>query len=423
MASNQVLNVEQLLSPISDSAPSGENLRGAGTEYRHLKDVRARARMVERKKGEQDPEYADRMPEWAAIMEQVPPLLQSRSKDLELASWLTEALVREHGFAGLRDGMRLLRELADRFWDTVYPLPDEDGAGTRAGPIGGLSGDASGGTLIEPLWKITIISSRDGNDYSIADYKQASDLQEMPDETRQRRVDGGAVTLARLQQAAAQTPPAFFKGLLEDLSACRDECRQLENVLAGKCGNDADGNAIAPSCGNIVAILDGAVAAVHAVGGGRVATTVATAQKSAAAATGAGITPLGGGNVDWPSASEVVVAGSALSPAGMPSGREAAFEQVLLIAEYFRRSEPQGVVSYALEQAVKWGRMPLPELVARFVPDSSARTRFNWIGVGPSLEENTAGGSESGSTTEGSGSDESAAEPEPVGVAALFAKR
>jgi type VI secretion system protein ImpA len=46
------------------------------------------------------------------------------------------------------------------------------------------------------------------------------------------------------------------------------------------------------------------------------------------------------------------------------------------VADYFRQSEPHSPVSYALEQAVRWGRMPLPDLLAELIPDESARTNM-----------------------------------------------
>jgi type VI secretion system protein ImpA len=46
------------------------------------------------------------------------------------------------------------------------------------------------------------------------------------------------------------------------------------------------------------------------------------------------------------------------------------------VAEFFRRTEPHSPVSYALEQAVRWGRMPLPELIRELVTDESVRRDF-----------------------------------------------
>jgi type VI secretion system protein ImpA len=46
------------------------------------------------------------------------------------------------------------------------------------------------------------------------------------------------------------------------------------------------------------------------------------------------------------------------------------------VAEFFRRTEPHSPVSYALEQAVRWGRMPLPDLIKDLVSDDTVRREF-----------------------------------------------
>ena len=53
--------------------------------------------------------------------------------------------------------------------------------------------------------------------------------------------------------------------------------------------------------------------------------------------------------------------------------REDAFRTLLKVAEFFRRTEPHTVLSYTLEQLVRWGRMPLPELLVELIPEDSVR--------------------------------------------------
>ena len=56
------------------------------------------------------------------------------------------------------------------------------------------------------------------------------------------------------------------------------------------------------------------------------------------------------------------------------SNREQALSKLLQVAAYFRKSEPHSPVSYALEQAVRWGKMPLPELLRDLVANDSVLT-------------------------------------------------
>ena len=57
--------------------------------------------------------------------------LAETSKDLEVAAWATEAMVRSHGLAGLYAGAKLMAGLAEQYWDGLFPLPDDYGMETR----------------------------------------------------------------------------------------------------------------------------------------------------------------------------------------------------------------------------------------------------------------------------------------------------
>ena len=60
-----------------------------------------------------------------------------KTKDLQLAGWLTEALLKQKGFGGLKDGLALCHGLVDKFWDTLYPeLEDGDSNNHVEGPLG-----------------------------------------------------------------------------------------------------------------------------------------------------------------------------------------------------------------------------------------------------------------------------------------------
>src|SRR5262245_49292994 len=117
MASESVVELEKLLAPIPGDKPTGVDLRADGnpnSDYYKLKDARFAARAKEREL-ESDPAAAaaapDQLPEWRAILDGAPKVLAEQSKDLEVAAWLVEALVRRYGFVGLRDGFRLTRGL------------------------------------------------------------------------------------------------------------------------------------------------------------------------------------------------------------------------------------------------------------------------------------------------------------------------
>src|ERR1700761_1698719 len=109
---------DDLLDPISPDQPAGANLRWT-PEWDRIKEARRADDGFEAgrwaKKGR-------KAADWLQEEELASSVWRERSKDLQLAMWLTEASLKLHGFPGLRDGLRLTRELIVRYWDLgLYP--------------------------------------------------------------------------------------------------------------------------------------------------------------------------------------------------------------------------------------------------------------------------------------------------------------
>ncbi|HXH04685.1 MAG TPA: type VI secretion system protein TssA [Candidatus Competibacteraceae bacterium] len=359
MAAPPILDFAALLRPIAEDNPCGPDLRAdpaAGAAYQALKDARTNARNRERS-GLLDEDEAGRA-DWRPVMDGAVRILAERSKDLEVTAWLIEALLRLHGFAGLRDGLRLARELVERFWDGLYPQPDEDGLLTRVAPLAGLNGVEAEGTLIVPLRKVPLTQGRSAGAFACWHYQQASELAQIVEaEKRQRRIAAGAVTAEQIAVAAAETDAEFFRALADDLRQCQEEFAALCAALDARCGADA------PPSSQIRATLAACEEALRFIAGDALTAPPAPAPPEAA------VTPAN------PAAAmaEAAPAVPRTFLEGQPADREEALRRLQRLAEYFRRYEPHSPLSYLLEQAVRWGRMPLPELLAELVPDEQAR--------------------------------------------------
>ena len=116
------IDLEALLQPISAEQPSGADLR-----YQPITDQIKEARRTEDDLAQgvwkRDVKTAD----YAVVIKLSKEALIKRSKDLQIAAWLLEALLHTEKNAGLRQGLELLQKLLEGFWDTVYPQIDEDG--------------------------------------------------------------------------------------------------------------------------------------------------------------------------------------------------------------------------------------------------------------------------------------------------------
>ena len=109
---------DDLLNPIEGPNPSGSNLR-YDPVYDKIKEARREEDQPPPGMTERDRKVADNL----LVIKLTTDLLTNKTKDLQLAAWLTEALLKRKSFAGLKDGLALCYGFVDKFWDTVYPEP------------------------------------------------------------------------------------------------------------------------------------------------------------------------------------------------------------------------------------------------------------------------------------------------------------
>ena len=110
-------DVAEFLNPVTESDPVGPYL-SYEDEYFQLEEAR-RADDDASSLGEWARQR--KSSDWNTLVSLAQELLRGKSKDLQIAAWLTEALAHVHGLAGLRHGLNLLRELQGRFWDQAHP--------------------------------------------------------------------------------------------------------------------------------------------------------------------------------------------------------------------------------------------------------------------------------------------------------------
>jgi type VI secretion system protein ImpA len=375
MPTSPVIDLDRLLTPVSSEQPAGPELKSASqSEERNLyyavRDARKKAgdaeRRVrafellteeERKEEPGSPEPAD----WEAVSRLSIAAL-ARSKDLWITAWLIEALTRLHGFAGLRDGIRLAHLLCDRFWDDVHPQPTkEEGLTTRFMQLSNLNGADSDGTLVAAVMNVPITAPRTMRPCSCADYKDAAELERKDPKVRSRRVEQGAVTLDMFQRAMAETGVNFFENLLDDLQRATEAVASFTTLLGARVSVKDKASLplneqqlwVPPPSSRIRETLDDCLRLCRSLtkdilhreepgNAGEVGVTAAATEKPDS--DGSGV-----------------------------ETRQEALRTLLRVSEYFRRTEPHSPVSYALEQAVRWAYMSLPELLSELVADKSTR--------------------------------------------------
>jgi len=375
-------DLERLLAPIPGDAPAGADPRAdfsATSTYNRLRDARSEARAAERAM-DSSGEEATVPPQWRTIRDLADTLLTRQAKDLEVAAWYTEALLRSHGFAGLAAGFRLMLGLVERFWDGLYPAPDEDGMITKVAPVTGLNGEGGDGALTQPIRKVPLLRTSEGLPLALWQIEQADALESLDAQRRQARIAAGALTAEDVTKAAAAMPVAHWVGLAAALREARSAWAELAAALDQRAGADA------PPTSQVRDLLESALAIVVRLGGERLAAADQSGGQSAGQSTGAAA-EAGAAEAGAPAAEE----GAALRRAARPgeiASRDDALRLLEEVARWFRRTEPHSPLSYTLEDAVRRGRMTLPELLAELMPDESSRSSFLIpLGIRPPPQE------------------------------------
>jgi type VI secretion system ImpA family protein len=117
-----------------------------------------------------DPALTDRkLADWPRAEELAAEILSRKSKDLRAAVYLLEAKVKRHGFAGLRDGIHVLRLLIERFWDSgLHPLIPDGEPEWRSKPLEWLSSK-----LPSLLGQVALTARDAGENYSFEKYAES----------------------------------------------------------------------------------------------------------------------------------------------------------------------------------------------------------------------------------------------------------
>ncbi|SFB15325.1 type VI secretion system protein ImpA [Rhizobium sp. NFR07] len=353
------MNVRQIVDPLDENAPCGENVRNNTSEreiYYRIKDARNAARAAER--GINPGETIALSPIWHDVSNLGLHILSSTSKDIEVLAWLAEAQIRLRGFEGLRDVYLSAVSLLDNYFDDLHSIDDEDPE-ERFAPFAGLNGVGSEGTIIQAIRLTSLIPGGKFAQHTLWDFQIA----QRPGETDQRE---------ELQQAATEAGVANMAAHLNVLTDCIAAFDRMVEILDERCGSTA------PPSSNTRNVLHEAASAIRMLAGIGDADPVSTPAESIE------IAPVSG---DLHQADTPAPAPARLPTADSIRSREEAFEILVAVARYFRRTEPHSPISMSIETLVRRGRMDFSELLAELMPEQHARHAvLTAAGIQPSTE-------------------------------------
>lgn len=370
MAFANVIEVDALLVAISDDNPQGTDIRedrSPTSDYYTIKDARNSARAAERS-AMFDESDSDLLAPWRDVAATAEKILRNTSKDLEVASWYTEALIRLHGFAGLRDGVFLMNGLVEQYWDSLYPEPDEDGLETKVAPLTGLNGDGADGTLLLPIRSADITPEGDFGGFSFFQYQQARDADKIADDdAKSARLETLGYSIADVNLCVRTAEPQWAQDLVDTLDESLTSYKKINENLRAQCGQDA------PPSTNISSLLDEVLRTVRFIYKEQL-----DSLKVVEEALGTSDTASDSAQSTADPVGMVAQQGITL-PTGAITSREDALMLLEKAARYFRTYEPHTPLAPGLERLLNWGRMTVAELMSELLPDDQSRAMYSQL--------------------------------------------
>ncbi|MDA0696542.1 type VI secretion system protein TssA [Acinetobacter venetianus] len=343
------MDISSLLTPIYEQAPCGEDF-SFSNEFHAIKKAKTQDDpLLDQGDWVTEPKQAD----WDFVASTSVDLLQSKSKDIRLLTWLSEAWANLYGFEGISKSLELSHQLLEQYWLSIHPEVEDDDLDQRIGLLQGLINQLP--LLIK---KVPLINQAPF--YHLLDYdnflyhenirrKQSDEYESSQNSTE----------LELFEQAVSNTDKNFVIKNYQYFNEILQQWSVLKQVLDDLLGLDS------PSFASIDSNLDNIHISLKKIY--KTENFVQTSQQHTTVTE----------TIMAPTTTEILTQQS--NPQNQMSfqpqvqshieNREQAMRVLQDIATYFEKNEPHSPVSYMLQKTIKWSQMPLHEWLTHVIKD------------------------------------------------------
>ena len=325
---------EGLLNPIPGDNPSGKTLR-YDPVYDKIREARREEDVLPQGEWSREVKKAD----FPLVIKLATEALSTKSKDLQLAAWLTEAVMFRDHVAGLREGLDLLRGFMETFWDTLYPEIDDGDLEFRAGPLAWVGSKLDAAVRRLPITKGKLDYFKYQESRRVG--YEADAVSEEKEAARAAAIAEKKCTAEEFDEAVRATGDAYYEKLAANLAAALESLQSLETLSDEKFGREA------PSFSNLRTALDELQDLVKQYHKPAEEVTEEAAETPAEEA-----------------AEETAAAGGSAAPAAKkksvtsePADRDEAMQRLAIVAHFLRHESSVNPVPYLLLRALRWGEL------------------------------------------------------------------
>jgi type VI secretion system protein ImpA len=238
----RTVDIDAILAPLPGDNPAGEDMRYLPL-YDEIKEARRADDLLDRGEWNRELKVSD----WDKVVSLSIEALSHTTKDLQIASWLFEALIRTEGFEGLEAGLTILDGLLDSFWEHIYPEIDDGDLDYRCGPLEFINDKLSvllkeiplTDTTVSPgyswlRWQESIIVGKEADTLD-----KWGSIDESKKKARDLLIEDGKLTAEDFESAVLSSSRDFYEQLMKLIQSCQDKFQRLDELVDEKFGKDA----------------------------------------------------------------------------------------------------------------------------------------------------------------------------------------
>jgi type VI secretion system protein ImpA len=339
-----------LLNPISPDQPAGVNL-WYDPVYDEIKKARHEDLLAPAGATEKDRKLAD----WPVVIKLASDSLAARSKDLQLAVWLAEAMLKREGISGFRESIDLIRGLIENFWECLYPELEDGDAEFRAAPLASLSGERMVLNVKQlPVTKGKITWVQYGGMKKVPREEEVgSDWSKK--EERDALIAEGKLPPEEFDKDFNSTPKQWYVDMSAEFDGTLESLAQLAQICDEKFGDQS------PSLRDLQNGVDEVRRTIRSLLSDKLEKEPDEAPPEAAGEAAPEPVVEAAPVAVEPSGGAAAAPARARVPAGaiaaVPTSVEDAVARVAAVAKYLREQDPHSPAPYLMLRGLRWGEL------------------------------------------------------------------
>src|ERR1043165_5469518 len=335
-----MINVDDLLKPIADDKPCGEDF----TYHPSFQNLETLSR------GKPETQFSQaEEPDWKEVRDGAIEVL-GQSKHLMAGVILTVSLTKIGGLEGLRDGLATIRGMNEKYWNDLYPKLDPDDNNDPTERINILNNLSTGGEpykFTSHVKQIVVCESPAMGRVTLGQIIVAKEKANAKPDEEKSKGDTGP-DLNQIQAAFRDAGPEAARATLTAVTETIGHAQGIENFLDSTIGAGRGAN-----FETLDKLLEEMKRAVEPYAGDGGAPAEVPAGEEGAAAAGTRPAPRGGPGVS-----------------GTIQSRADVLKALDLICDYYRNHEPSSPVPLIIQRAQRLVDKDFMEILTDLTPDA-----------------------------------------------------